>query len=68
MQENRTVGPDERLLRLPEVVARLGVGRATIYSWIKQGKFPEPVKLGKASCWPWSVVRRVIETGVNLEG
>lgn len=65
---HRNAPTDERLLRLPEVIARLGVGRATIYAWIKKGRFPEPVKLGKSSCWPWSVVRQVIENGIDLEG
>jgi len=65
---HQTTPTDERLLRLPEVIARLGVSRATIYQWISAGKFPMPVKLGKSSCWPWSVVRQVIENGIDLEG
>jgi len=66
--QNRTTPTDERLLRLHEVTARLGVSRATIYQWIAAQKFPRPVKLGKSSCWTWSTVRQVIENGVDLEG
>lgn len=40
-----------RLLRLPDVLARVPVDQATIYRWIKAGEFPAPVKLGKASAW-----------------
>jgi prophage regulatory protein len=41
-----------RLLRLGEVQARIGLSRSTIYSQIKLGKFPKPVKLGpSASAW-----------------
>lgn len=35
-----------RLIRLPEVVHRVGLGRSTIYRWIAEGKFPKPVQLG----------------------
>jgi prophage regulatory protein len=35
-----------KLLRRPEVEARCGIGRSTIYDWIKRGDFPQPVKLG----------------------
>lgn len=63
-----TTPADERLLRLPEVIARLGVSRPTIYQWIALGKFPPPTKLGKSSCWPWSVVRQIMQDGIDLEG
>ena len=35
-----------RLLRLPEVMARTGLSRTTIYVWGKEGRFPQPVLLG----------------------
>ena len=35
-----------RLIRLPEVQHRVGLGRSTIYRWMSEGKFPEPVQLG----------------------
>lgn len=36
----------ERILRRPEVEARTGLSRSTIYQWMKDGQFPQPVKLG----------------------
>jgi prophage regulatory protein len=36
----------EFLLRRPEVEARTGLSRSTIYDWMKHRKFPQPVKLG----------------------
>lgn len=36
----------EKLLKRPEVEARTGLSRSTIYAWISAGKFPQPVKLG----------------------
>lgn len=41
------------MLRLPEVLARTGLARASIYRFIAANKFPPPVKLGeRASAWP----------------
>jgi len=35
-----------RILRLPEVIERVGLKRASIYSHISQGSFPKPISLG----------------------
>ena len=35
-----------RSLRLPEVLARTGLSRSTIYVRLDQGRFPRPVSLG----------------------
>ena len=35
-----------RYLRLPEVLARTGLSRRTIYVRLEQGRFPRPVSLG----------------------
>ena len=35
-----------RVLRLPEVMARTGLSRSTIYVRLEQGLFPRPVSLG----------------------
>ena len=42
-QETRTT---VRFLRLPEVLARTGLSRSTIYVRLDQGSFPRPVSLG----------------------
>ena len=36
----------ERILRRPEVEARTGLSRSTIYAWMEAGDFPRPVALG----------------------
>ncbi len=36
----------EKLLRRPEVEARTGLSRSTIYDWMKRSEFPAPVALG----------------------
>ena len=35
-----------RLLRLREVLARCGLSRSTIYRKMREGSFPEPLKVG----------------------
>jgi prophage regulatory protein len=35
----------ERILRLPEVLKRTGMGRNTIYRATREGKFPQAVEL-----------------------
>src|SRR5687767_8708503 len=40
------------LLRLPEVMARTGLARSTVYLHMKQGNFPAAVRLGdRAVAW-----------------
>ena len=43
--ESKTQAPG-RFLRLPEVMARTGLSRSTIYVRLEQGLFPRPVSLG----------------------
>jgi prophage regulatory protein len=39
----------ERLLRLPDVMAKTGLGRSTIYRRITDGTFPNARKLGEGA-------------------
>lgn len=43
--EQKTRG-QVRFLRLPEVLARTGLSRSTIYVRLEEGRFPRPVSLG----------------------
>ena len=36
----------DRILRRPDVEARTGLSRSTLYHWMKEGTFPKPVALG----------------------
>lgn len=49
---------DNRLLRLPEVMEITGLAKATIYKWMRLGTFPDSVKLGSASAWRESDIRK----------
>lgn len=45
-------GNPSRILRLPEVKRRLGLGRDSIYRGGREGWLPKPIKVGKrASGW-----------------
>ena len=40
-----------RLIRLPEVMHRVGLCRTSIYMRIAAGRFPAPKKIGRAAVW-----------------
>lgn len=43
---NRQSPPSLKVLRLPEVIVRVGLRRASIYRYIGQGRFPKAVPIG----------------------
>jgi prophage regulatory protein len=54
-----------RILRLPEVTARTGLGRSTLYARIQAGEFPPPVSLGaRAVGWPEADVAAWIDARI----
>lgn len=57
-----------RLLRLPEVVARVGLCRSTIYKRMSDGLFPKCRSLGpKCSVWVESEIDAWIDDVVRSE-
>ena len=49
---------DDRLLRRIEVEAMTGLSTSTLYSYIRRGAFPKPVRIGpKTVRWHYSVVK-----------
>lgn len=56
-------GYSRRLLRRPEVEARTGLSRSTLYEWMKRGEFPQPVKLGaRLVAWRESDINAWLES------
>jgi len=54
----------EKYLRIKQVLESVPVSKSTIWQWVKDGKFPAPIKLGPATtCWKLSDVRRFLEGG-----
>lgn len=59
----------ERLLRLPDVEARVGLRKSSIYDAVKRGDFPAPVKLSRrAVCWPASAIDAWITGRIKAGG
>lgn len=47
MHKSHAQGP--RILRRLQVQERTGLSRSSIYNYIRQGRFPQPIKLGLRS-------------------
>lgn len=54
------------ILRLPQVKARTGLSRSTIYARIRNGAFPSQVKLGgpRAVGWLESEIQEFLDAAV----
>jgi prophage regulatory protein len=55
----------QRLIRLPEVRAMVGLGTTSIYDKIKKGEFPKQVKLGRLSGWVEAEVQEWISRQIG---
>ena len=52
----------ESLLRRPDVERRVGLRRSMIYRYVKEGRFPAPVRIGKrAVAWRQSDIEQWIK-------
>lgn len=50
----------ERLIRLPECLQAVSLGRTAWLDLVKEGDAPQPVKIGRATMWVWSEVQAFI--------
>lgn len=56
------VPPINPLLRLPQVLQIVPVGRSTWWQWVASGKAPSPVKLGpRCTAWREQDIRKFVE-------
>ncbi len=67
----KTYDSSPKILRLSEVMSRIGISRSTIYDWLNplsprfDRSFPKPIQLGKASVgWIESAINVWIEQRV----
>ena len=49
-----TTTPEQTFLSVRLVANRYGVSPNTIWRWVREGKFPAPVKLGE-NCTRWRI-------------
>jgi len=60
--------PSEGFVRLPQILAVLGLGKTTFLDGVKAGRFPAPVKLGpRLTVWRVEDIRDLIAR-VSREG
>jgi prophage regulatory protein len=70
-QANTPAPPPETLLRLPAVVARVGLQKSAIYEMLNRTPpaFPRPLKLSRrAVCWPESSISLWISERIASAG
>lgn len=62
-QASPQVAPPARLLRLPEVIDRVGLRRSAIYERMSEGRFPKSRSLGpKCAVWVEAEIEEWIRT------
>ena len=50
---------DDPFIRFKDQEPITGLGRTTVYTYIKNGLMPAPIKLGPRACgWPLSTLRK----------
>ncbi len=58
---HNTILPETGFVRLPEVLKVFPVSKSTWWAGVKDGRFPQPVKLGpKISAWRVNDIRELI--------
>lgn len=62
----RLLIPRDRLLRLPSVEAIAGIKKSTIYTLMREGKFPQCIAItGRMVAWPETTVLQWVQDRIN---
>ena len=55
--------PADHLIRSARLAPSLGIGRTTLWRWVKEGVFPAPVRLsGRVTAWRVGDVREWLQS------
>lgn len=68
---NPTTSGPERLIKLPEVLARVALSRSSVYEMLGRNPpaFPRPLKISRrAVCWSDSSITKWIEERIAAGG
>ena len=71
MQSNPNTSSPERLIKLPEVLARVSLSKSSVYEMLGRTPpaFPRPLKLSRrAVCWSDSSITKWIEERIATGG
>ena len=62
MNLTRPVLPETGFVRLPQILSLIPISRSTWWAGIREGKFPQGIKLGsKTTVWRAEDIRNLIE-------
>jgi len=57
----------EQLIRLPRVMELTGIAKSTIWLWVKNKKFPQPIKLSnRVTVWKLSDIQQYINDAIGI--
>lgn len=60
--------PEKGYVRLSHFLPLIGVGKSTWWKGVKDGRFPQPIKLGpRITVWRVEDIHRLIEVGCLKE-
>lgn len=51
-----------QLMTVEDIAAMAQISSNTIQRWVREGKFPKPRKIGRASRWPRDEVERFLDS------
>lgn len=67
IKTGENAGMKRKVSAKPERVGLLPVSEKTIWTWVKQGKFPQPIKMSEnVTVWRMSEVQAWIEEQANI--
>ena len=58
-QDNKSFGRDGRM-SMKEVMAKLDISKQSVYNWIKDGKLPQPVRIGRRLYWSPDAIKAMM--------
>jgi len=56
---------EDRLIRDKEVLQYIPMSRATWWAGVREGRLPQPVRLGRVTCWRLSDIQKLIAGEVS---
>ncbi len=66
VHQTKPVIPRDRLIRLPEVENLIGCKKSTVYTMLKHGTFPRPIRLSaRMVAWPETAVLQWMQDRIN---
>ena len=66
VHELKRLVPRDRLIRLPEVENLIGCKKSTVYTMVREGTFPKPIRLSsRMVAWPETAVLQWMQDRIN---